>query len=215
MLLIVENEVDLATRYFVPEIVSHLPAEAVVHDAVAEGGRPSLRGVDGVILSGSTSGVYEKDERPWIADEEQFVRDLRDRSVPVLGICFGHQLVNEALGGRVEHQGLRTELVEADLADDPLFEGVSPTIPAIHGDVVGEAGEQMDTIASVDGYEHFATRHAEAPIWSTQYHPEFTTRLRERIAQDIGWHENHLSFEAVTAARTLANFAQLVERYDQ
>jgi GMP synthase (glutamine-hydrolysing) len=215
MLLIVENEVDLATRYFVPEIISHLPTEVVVHDAVAEGGRPSLRGANGVILAGSTSGVYEKDERPWISDEEQFVRRLCDRNIPTLGICFGHQLINEALGGRVEHQGLRAELVEADLTNDPLFKGVSSTLPALHGDVVVEAGEPMDTIASVDGYRHFATRHAEAPIWTTQYHPEFTSRLRERIAQDIGWHENHLSFEAVTATRTLVNFAQLVERYGQ
>jgi GMP synthase-like glutamine amidotransferase len=92
---------------------------------------------------------------------------------------------------------------------------VGRTLPALHGDVVVKAGEPMDTIASVDGYEHFATRHAEAPIWTTQYHPEFTGRLRERIAQDIGWHENHLSFEAVTATRTLVNFAQLVERYGQ
>lgn len=213
MLLIIENEVDPAIRYFVSEIVRYLPTEVVVHDAVAEGGHPSLSGIDGVILSGSTGGVYEKDEHSWIAEEMEFVRELREQRIPTLGVCFGHQLINEAFGGHVEHHGLQAELVEVDLADDPLFQDLSPIIPTVHSDVVVEPGDQMETIASVDGYEHFATRHAVTPIWSIQYHPEFTMRLRERIAQDIGWEENHLSFEEVDASRTFSNFAQLVKSY--
>ena len=211
MLLIIENEVDLATRYFVPEIVRHLPTEVVVHDAVAEGGHPSLDGIHGVVLSGSTAGVYETADHSWIAEEMQFVRELQEQRIPTLGICFGHQLINEALGGSVEHHGLQAELVEVELADDPLFEGVAPTIPTIHSDVVVEPGDQLQTIGSIDGYEYFATRHAEVPMWSTQYHPEFTMRLREHIAQDIGWESNHLSFERVNISQTLSNFAQLAE----
>jgi len=211
MLLVIENEINLATRYFVPEIVRHLPTEVIVHDAVAEGGLPSLDGIHGVVLSGSTAGVYETADHSWINEEMRLVRDLQKQRIPTLGICFGHQLINEALGGSVEHHGLQAELVEIELADDPLFKDIAPIVPTIHSDVVVESGEQLQTIASIDGYEHFATRHTEAPMWSTQYHPEFTMRLRERIVQDIGWENNHLSFESVNAAQTLSNFAQLAE----
>jgi len=209
MLLVVENEVDPKTRYFVPEIVRHLPAEVTVHDAVADGGQPSLRGIDGVVLAGSTAGVSDAADRPWIGAEREFVRELFDRRLPTLGICFGHQLVNDALGGCVEHRGLRAELVDAELRDDPLFESVSSTIPAVHGDAVVKAGDGMESIASIDGYEFFATRHADAPMWTTQYHPEFTARLRKHIERDFGWRENDHSFEDVTASRTLSNFARI------
>ena len=68
----------------------------------------------------------------------------------------------------------------------------------------------MRVIGSVEGYENFATRHRNAPVWTVQYHPEFTDRLKSRIRADFGWTENRHSFEDVTAARTLSNFAQLV-----
>jgi GMP synthase (glutamine-hydrolysing) len=227
MILVLENEVDPEARWFVPEIVRQLPAEVAVHDAVAEGGRPSLDDLDslddvddfddfdgiddldGVVLAGSTAGVYEEGEHPWMSEEKTFVRDLLDREIPALGICFGHQLVNDALGGRVEHRGLRAELLEADLTDDPLFEHVSSTIPAVHGDVVRDAGDGMRSIASVENYEAFATRHADAPMWTVQYHPEFTARFRDRVAREFGWRENCLGFGDVTASRTLANFVQI------
>lgn len=211
VILVLENEVDPDTRYFVPEIVRYLPDEVTIHDAVHEGGRPSFRDIDGVVLAGSTAGVYDADEHSWIAEEKTFVHDLLTHQIPTLGICFGHQLVNDALGGRIEHQGLKAELVEANLRDDPLFESVSSTIPAVHGDVVVKSGSGMESIASVENYEFFAARHADAPIWTIQYHPEFTARLRERIARDFGWRENDHSFEDVTASRTLSNFSRLVD----
>lgn len=208
VLLVVENEVDPAFRYFRRELCQHLP-DARVFDAVREPWPSDLDGVEAVVVGGSTAGVYEAEDNPWMDRERAFVRRLVDEGVPTLGICFGHQIVNEALGGRVEHRGLTNELVEADLADDPLFEGVDPTIPAVHGDVVVEVGEGMDPIASTDYYEYFATRHREAPVWTVQYHPEFTEGLLERIVSDFGWTDTDLSFADVNAHRTLANFQRL------
>jgi GMP synthase (glutamine-hydrolysing) len=216
MILVLENEVDPETRYFVPEIVRHLRSaeadiEIDVYDYTDEGGQPSLRGVEGVVIGGSTAGVYEADTYPWMDEQREFVHDLIDRRIPTLGVCFGHQLVNEALGGHVEHHGLQAELVRADLRDDPLFKGVSPIIPAVHGDVVTERGNGLSPIASTDSYETFATRHRDAPLWTVQYHPEFTDRLKARIATDFGWTENRRSFGDVTASRTLSNFVRLAK----
>ncbi len=212
MMLVLENEVDLSYRYLVDEITRYLP-EHEVYDYAREGRAPDadLSGVDGVVVGGSTAGVYERDEHPWMRDQIEFIQEAVDAEVPILGICFGHQIVNHALGGEVEHSGRRhAELVEADLGDDPLFTGVEDVVPVLHGDKVVEAGDEMEVIASADYYERFATRHRRRPVWTVQYHPEFTRRVED---QGEGWTRNHLSFDDSTATKTIENFARLAREH--
>ncbi|WP_338727225.1 type 1 glutamine amidotransferase [Haladaptatus sp. DJG-WS-42] len=210
MILVLENEVDPAYRYFGEALVSHLPDEEVtVYDYPARGGTPSLDGVEAVIIGGSTAGVYEADDHPWMDAEKGFIRELVAKNMPTLGICFGHQIINEALGGRVEHRSTHKELERIDLADDPLFESVNDVIPAVHGDYVVEPGEGMATLASADYYEHFGTRHRDAPVWTVQFHPEFTEELLSPIRRDFGWDDNERSFAAVNAVKMLGNFLAL------
>lgn len=208
MLLVLENEVDPDSRYFVPEIVRYL-SEYEVYTYADEGGQPSLAGVDGVVISGSTAGVYDREDYPWMAEQADLVRELVEREIPTLGICFGHQIVNHALGGRVEHRGPTHRLVRADLADDPVFEGVGDVIPMVHGDHVVERGDGMERIGSADYYPNLATRHRDAPVWTVQYHPEFTDRLLGRVREDFGWTETDLSFSDVRVEETLRNFDRL------
>ncbi len=211
MLLVLENEVNSDYRYFVRSMESFLP-DHEVYDYVAADEPPSLSNADGVIVAGSTAGVYERNENPWMDEEAALVRELVEREVPTLGVCFGHQLVNYALGGSVEHHGLTNELVRVDLADDPLFDGVSPVVPAVHGDHVAELGDGMVPIGSTAYNEYFATRHRDVPLWTTQFHPEFTDELYPKIAADFGWEENGLSFDEVNGERVFENFVELVDR---
>jgi len=166
------------------------------------------------VISGSTAGVYEADDRPWIDDGRGLVRELVDARVPTLAVCFGHQLVNDALGGRVEHRGLRAGLVEAEFADDPLFAGVSPVVPAIHGDMVLEAGSGLDPIASVRDYEYplFATRHETAPVWTVQFHPELGPGHESRLRNSFGWEADGHEFADVTGDRLFENFRDLARQ---
>ncbi|WP_439025751.1 type 1 glutamine amidotransferase [Haloarchaeobius sp. DT45] len=219
MLLSLENEVDPDARYL-GDALRSLLTEYETYDYTRAGSRPAVddllsRGVEGVVVGGSTAGVYEADQYPWMRDEAAFVRELVEHDVPVLGVCFGHQLVNEALGGTVEHHGLDHRLVAPALADDPLFEGVNPTVPAVHSDRVVEPGDGMVAIASTDDYRYFATRHRDAPVWTVQYHPEFQEPLLPRIREDFGWTESGRSWADVTTRRTLRNFERLAAAHSQ
>jgi len=74
--------------------------EFIVWDA-EHGELPTdIDAVDAYLITGSKSSVYE--DKPWIHGLEEFIRQLNTRKKKLVGICFGHQLVAQALGGKTE-----------------------------------------------------------------------------------------------------------------
>jgi GMP synthase (glutamine-hydrolysing) len=207
-IVVCRNEVDAGHEYHCDALAACFPDATEVD--YARGERPALDDVDGVVLTGSTAGVYERDEYDWMDDQMALVRDLVDREVPTLAVCFGHQLANAALGGTVEAVDTTAGLVAADLDEDALFEGVSPIVPAVHGDEVTESGDGMAVIGTADYYDAFATRHEAAPLWTTQFHPELTAAHRPRIERAYGWTGDGYTFADVNATRVYENFTRLV-----
>jgi GMP synthase (glutamine-hydrolysing) len=206
-LYVVRNEVDPAFEYHCDALAAQFPAAEEV-DFVA-GERVPLDEADGVVLTGSTAAVYESDSRRWIAEQEDLVRELVDREIPTLGVCFGHQIANAALGGTVENVGTAATLVEANLADDPLFDGVDSVVVSLHDDIVTERGRNMEIIASADHARVFATAHETAPLWTVQFHPALTVTHRDNLADDFGWRAGRFSFADVTAGPVFENFVEL------
>ncbi len=143
--------------------------EIVRHDIAAE--RIRELGPMGLILSGGPRSVYQ--EAAPKCDPEIFRLGL-----PVLGICYGMQLVCEALGGRVESVAAR-EYGRARLSvvsADPLLDGVSSQTQVwmSHGDQVTEVSDDFLPLATTDTCRFAALRHRNLPIYGLQFHPEVT-----------------------------------------
>lgn len=209
-ILVLDDEVQPDYRYLGPEIARIAP-DSEYHVYADEPTKPDLSGYDGVIISGSTASVYEPGHE-FIDRQRELVQRCLDAEMPLLGICFGHQLVNDALGGSVEEDRRRATFVEMDVTapDDPVLDGIEPVVPVLHADIVVEAGREMEPIATTDYSEFFCTRHESAPVWTVQYHPEFT----ERVEGNPGdWTRGDHDFADSNATETITNFARVCERW--
>ena len=132
--------------------------------------------VIGVILSGSPLSVYAEDAaRPSLCA-------FLGRN-PVLGICYGAQLLSFSQGGRVEPVGSR-EYGRAELsfidASCPLFKGIeAPSqVWMSHGDTITALPEGYRVTASTDSVEFAAFQSASDPVWGVQFHPEVMHTLQ-------------------------------------
>lgn len=202
---VVRNEPDPEQVYHCDALAGCFP-DAVEIDYPA-GERFDPTNADAVVLSGSTAGVYERDERSWIPDQEELIRELVRHNVPTLGVCFGHQIANTALGGSVRHVGTTAGLIAAELDDVSLFDGVSPVVPVAHGDVVTEDGTKMESIATADHASIFATHHRSAPLWTVQFHPELTAEHRPRLTELLDWEEDGYTFADTSGDQLFDNFS--------
>jgi GMP synthase-like glutamine amidotransferase len=141
--------------------------------AIPEGEYPSPGEADALLITGSPAGAY--DPLPWIEPLKAFLRD--SRGLPMVGICFGHQIMAEAFGGRVEKfkggwaVGLhRYQVVERQPWMD---EAAEFAIPASHQDQVVVQPPHSRVVAN-SGFTAFAALAYERfPAISFQGHPEF------------------------------------------
>jgi len=160
-----------------------LPAEAVKVVAVADGeALPDHRGVAAVVITGSGAMVTEKAE--WMEESARWLREALDREIPVLGICFGHQLLAYALGGRVDvnPRGIEVGTVNVETtvaaAADPLMKGMPSSFPAqlSHTQSVLELPPQTQLLSfsEMEPHQAFVWKNR---AWGMQFHPEFDERI--------------------------------------
>jgi GMP synthase (glutamine-hydrolysing) len=127
----------------------------------------------GVILSGGPSSVYDKDAPSM---SRNLIESLVQREIPILGICYGHQLIAHLLGGKVESATDReygkVKLTVTDGSD--LLKGLNKeeTVWMSHGDQVVSLPSGFERIASTEICPNAAYRSKRMGIYSVQFHPE-------------------------------------------
>lgn len=159
----------------------------------------SLEGYSALVLTGSPAGAY--DPEVWIERLKGVVREAVDRCLPTLGICFGSQLIAQALGGRVEVNPRGWEigncLVELtrEGREDALFAGYSNPFVVMesHQDCIAEIPPGAVLLAS-NGHTRVQAFGIGNYLRAVQFHPEMGPEhlqfilppRRERILKSIG-----------------------------
>ena len=131
--------------------------------------------VDAYLITGSKSGVYE--DKPWISTLMDFVRKIHARRKKLIGVCFGHQLVAAALGGKVEKSakgwgmGLHTHHFK-QLPSWHDHKGAQLNILVSHQDQVLQVPDEMTVLAGSEFCENAVCQVGDH-ILTFQGHPEF------------------------------------------
>ena len=144
---------------------------------------------DAWLVTGSKYGVY--DDEPWIAPLKTFLIAARERGVPMIGICFGHQIMAEAFGGRAEKsdRGWGCGAHEYEVLERPEWmedPGDAFSMYAMHQDQVTALPDDAVRLATSPFCENAMVAWgdpATPDAISIQPHPEFTTGLAKALVE--------------------------------
>jgi GMP synthase (glutamine-hydrolysing) len=178
---------------------------------------------DGVVISGSQTSAY--DDRDWIHEATEWVRRVHAADVPTLGLCWGHQFLAQALGGRVVDMG-EYELGYRQISrvgEDPLFDDLPREFTSFetHSDRVAELPADAHLLARNDyGVQAFRV----GVSYGVQFHPEYDRETAEwvirgkdlpadRIQSALATVTDESVGAAETAARVFDTFLTLVETH--
>ncbi len=177
---------DLADRFgHYPAMLAALVGEGFEIETfdVQVGELPDPNAHDAVLITGSPAGVY--DPLPWIAPLMAFIRAAKDSRM--VGVCFGHQVMAEALGGHVEksdkgwgaglhHYGI--------LHAEPWLDGAGEiAIPASHQDQVVVQPPNTEIVAASHFTPYAGLAWTDRPAISFQFHPEFSPAFAKALIE--------------------------------
>jgi GMP synthase (glutamine-hydrolysing) len=144
------------------------------HDLRGEDPLPDPRLASGIIITGSAASVTER--APWMLRTEAYLREAHPSGTPILGICFGHQLLAQALGGEVSKNPCGREMGTVELSvheHDTLFEGLPRVLPvnATHVDSVARLPPNARVVGSTSLEQHAVIAFGPRTR-GVQFHPE-------------------------------------------
>lgn len=157
---------------------------------------PDPAGLEGIAITGSPAGVYE--DHAWLDPLRGFIRGAYAARTPMLGICFGHQIIADALGGQVRksEKGWGLGRHTYRVMHRPDFMADAPETLAIacsHQDQVIVPPADADVVLATDFTPNAALHYRSGRALSFQGHPEFshdfilalTEARRERVGDAV------------------------------
>jgi len=166
--------------------------------------------VCGVIVGGGLPSV--NDPKKWIKKEIDLIARVSSIGLPILGICFGHQLIAKAYGAEVVRRERKTGFADIiKLINNPIFASLpgSWRSPVYHQDRVEELPEDFELIATSDYCEIQAMAHKELPIWTVQFHPEISYGINDFFADPVEPWNDRSAFEDAPNKQLIDNFVDI------
>lgn len=187
---------------------------------------PKSEACAGVVITGSHSMVTEN--LPWSVRVEGWIRELLEASIPIFGICYGHQLLARAAGGEVGYhpQGKEIGTVSVELlsacAVDPIFHALPPAFLAhvTHAQSALRLPEGAVRLAK-NAYEPNQAFRVGECAYGVQFHPEYSDEIMKSYIQEqkdeleaVGMDVEKIMLDVAptpVAAQLIQNFASLVK----
>ncbi|MEO6987830.1 MAG: hypothetical protein ABI239_04205 [Aquihabitans sp.] len=196
---------ELFERFLAPfdiDITTYDVTDGVLPADVAE--------QDGWLISGSTNSTY--DDLPWIPPLESFLRSVVNSARPVVGICFGHQILAQALGGRVEKSDAGWGIGGHDYDVVARHPWISDTarvrLIASHQDQVSVLPDGAEVFLRTDHCPNAGYTLGD-DIMTIQPHPEFERDLSRELTET-----RHAIFGEALTAEGLASLDQPLDNHE-
>tara|TARA_B110000438_G_scaffold300379_1_gene352632 strand:- start:1618 stop:2292 length:675 start_codon:yes stop_codon:yes gene_type:complete len=151
---------------------------------VYDGAMPNYNNGDAWIITGASESVY--DDLDWIVELEIAIKQAIEVEKPILGICFGHQLLVQGMGGKVERNSKGWELGSyqmLEMVDHHLFNNINTNdyFYNSHRDIVTDLPNGCIPLA-YNKMGNQAFRYGER-IYGVQFHPEFTHSIMKKYVE--------------------------------
>ncbi len=198
----------------IPEYAQRIQFVSAVKDILSE---TLLEDVAAVLFSGSGEFFLGKGDGKdtWLPQTFLFLDKVIEKNIPVLGLCFGHQIILLHQGAEIKHIEEYREvgtlpIVLSDRAkEDPIFSRLPATFKGMlgHKETPVNIPEHIEILASSERVLPQAIRVRGKDIWSTMFHPELTLpRMRERLLMFPGYVQDPSQLE-----KTLEQFEDTPE----
>jgi GMP synthase-like glutamine amidotransferase len=174
---------------------------------------------DAYLVTGSAAGVY--DPLPWIEPLKQFLVSAKGRA-KLVGVCFGHQIMAEAFGGRVikspKGWGLGLHAYEV-VRREPWMDGDGPVaIPVSHQDQVVELPPGARVVARSEFTPYGVLAWSDQPAISMQHHPEFdpayaSALIERRLETVLSEEQGRAAIQTLNAPNDRARVGGWIRRF--
>lgn len=136
----------------------------------------SYQSVRAIIILGSLASVH--DRWPWQVKLEDWVKNAIDQGVPVLGFCYGHQMLAYMFGGDVSfvrHDRTKLEGIrQVEILENPVWQAGQRNLVVTHAEAVTRLPSHMSVIAKSNEIAIDGLAVKNKPVYGFQAHPEAT-----------------------------------------